>query len=127
MDDAKVNTDEQTSITEDSEPVKTIDDITAMLDEQSSTEDNNADGTANSAEEVPTVEALQREIETLRNDYSKIVDAMGRMVTMYGAKIGDNSKPQGVEAFKGASKVEQTFPDSITVDGVIPLSEIKLG
>lgn len=105
-----------------------IDAVLNKIDELSATEDNSAEpeGAADRAEEAPTVQMLQNEIKALKADYNKAVSAIEKMVVLYGARMtDDNSQGVGVEAFKTA-KVEQTFPDSVSTDGV-SLDQIVLG
>lgn len=113
---------------ENSEELETsgIDAVLTKIDELSSNEDNSAEpeGAAASAEEAPTVQMLQNEIKALKADYAKAVSAIEKMVVLYGARMTDDNT-QGVEAFKTA-KVEQTFPDSVSTDGV-SLDQIVLG
>ena len=103
-----------------------IDAVLTKIDELSSNGDNSAEleGTAENAEEVPTVQMLQNEIKALKADYAKAVAAIEKMVVLYGARMSEGDS-QGIEAFKTA-KVEQTFPDSVSTDG-ISLDQIVLG
>ena len=103
-----------------------IDAVLNKIDELSANEDNSAEleGAADNAEETPTVQMLQDEIKSLKADYAKAVSAIEKMVVLYGARMSENDS-QGVEAFKPA-KVEQTFPDNTSTDG-ITLDQIVLG
>ena len=113
---------------ENSEELETtgIDAVLSKIDELSANDDNNVEleGTAENAEEVPTVQMLQNDIKALKADYAKAVSAIEKMVVLYGARMSETDS-QGVEAFKTA-KVEQNFPDSVSPDG-INLDQIVLG
>ena len=113
---------------ENSEELETsgIDAVLNKIDELSSNGDNTIEleGAAGNAEEAPTVQMLQNEIKALKADYAKAVSALEKMVVLYGARMSEDNS-QGVEAFKTA-KVEQTFPDSVSTDGV-SLDQIVLG
>lgn len=103
-----------------------IDAVLTKIDELGSNGDNTLEleGAAGNAEEAPTVQMLQNEIKALKADYAKAVSAIEKMVVLYGARMSEDNS-QGVEAFKTA-KVEQTFPDSVSTDGV-SLDQIVLG
>lgn len=117
--------------TTDIEPEKTpvsIDTIEAALNEFDAIGDNTDNGDdagANNAEEPATIEQLQGQYQSLRDDYNRLVNVVSRMVTLYGARMG-NYGATGVEAFKPTS-VEPKFPDTLQNAAVPNLGDITLG
>lgn len=111
---------------QNTEPM-TIDDIAAKIDaievdNNTNSNENNTDGDGSNLKN-PDIAALQESITVQAAQIDALTKQLGRMVTMYGARIsGENST---VEGFK-TLKVEETFEDPKTKD--IPLlSDIKLG
>lgn len=112
---------------ETQENVLTIDEISAKIDGLIPSEDNKEvlEGAADIAEEA-LITKLEARIAELEANYEKAVSAIDKMVLLYGARVSGENTSEGIEAFKTAT-VEQTFPDSLHIDGVVPLDQIKLG
>ena len=97
--------------------------INALVDESSPNEDNTGDSAAANAEEA--LADMRSRLDDLESTNTRLTDLVGKMLTVYGARLNSESS-QGVEAFpQVASTVEKQFTTS--TDHIPQLGEIVLG
>ena len=69
-----------------------LEELSAKLDELGASVDNaTQDASAQSAEEAPEIEALKATISQQQATIDKVIEQMGKMVLLYGARISENA------------------------------------
>lgn len=115
-------------MTEDLTTLETIDNainaLESAVDESATNEDNIDNGADTKSEETPTVEQLQTIVNEQGARIEQLINQMGKMVTLYGARLSNQTGK--VESMKSL-KVEETFEDDPSGTEDIPLlNDIKL-
>lgn len=97
--------------------------VNALVDESNPNEDNTDDSAAANAEEA--LAAMRTRLDDLEATNTRLTDLVGKMLTVYGARL-NNDNSQGIEAFpQAASTVEKQF--NVSTDHIPSLGEIVLG
>lgn len=97
--------------------------VNGLIDESNPNEDNTDDSAAANAEEA--LADMRARLDDLETTNTRLTDLVGKMLTVYGARL-NNDNSQGVEAFpQAASTVEKQF--GVSTDHIPNLGEIVLG